>query len=422
MKSLKNNISKKTIFYYSYIAFPLAMIVFPLYIYIPIYYEKSIGIDISLVGILIFIARLTDVFTDPYIGYISDKCIKYFDSRKPLMITGSFIIIYSFYQLLNPNIEYKEIYLLLYSILIYFGWSMINIPYLTWSCELSNNYHDKTNLNSYREIFTILGIIFALCIPYIYDISSQPKKSLNIIFNYFIFIFIPLLTLTMFKIKINNQKIENSILNIKTIITIYIKIKDLKYLHIGYFINNLANAIPATIFLLFIDLIIDKKDLSGLVLIIYFLSGIIALPFWNILSKKTGKKNCWLISIILASSAFIFVPFLDSNDIIAFIIISIISGFSLGIDMAIPTSIKSDIVQKYDKNISGLLFGIWSMITKFALAFAIFLSFVILGSFDFNSTSPSSKSLIVLSLLYGLVPVILKIVSIYFINKYKETI
>ncbi len=415
-------LSKKFIIYYSLIAIPLAIVGLPLYIYLPTFYATDVGIDIATVGLILFIARLTDVFTDPFFGYLSDKSVEYFNSRKPIMILGSFVLIFSFYSLINPNIDFPKLWLFAFSTLIYIGWSMINIPYLTWSSEISDKYEDKTVLNSSRELFTIIGVLIALIVPYVYNVSQSFDQTLEILYLTFLVLFIPLflISLKIIKIKINMATDKYSIESIKNI---YKNLSDLKFLQIGYFFNNLANALPATLFLLFIELVIQEKDSSGIILILYFLSGIVALPFWNMLSNKIGKKKTWFSSILLACSVFIFVPFLESGDLHAFIVISLVSGLSLGADMALPTAIQSDLVQeskKFETNISGLLFGIWTMITKLSLALAVALSFIVLGAFDFESTNPTSDSLLVLSFLYGLFPVCLKLIAILFINKYTD--
>ena len=419
---MNSSLGKKEIIYYSLIALPLAIVGMPLYIYLPTFYTTNIGIEVATVGAIIFIARISDVFTDPFFGHLSDKCVQKFKSRKPIMFLGALLLIYSFYSLINPNLEYAKVWLLFYSILIYIAWSMINIPYLTWSAEISTKYEDKTLLNSSRELFTILGIVTALIIPYIFKVSQDPQKTLDILYYSFIIIFIPFFLITLKKIDIKTNTYSEKF-SIKKITNIYKNISDLKFLQIGYFLNNLANALPATLFLLFIEHIIDEKSSSGMILILYFISGLIALPFWSILANKIGKKRAWIYSILLASSAFIFVPFLEAKDLTAFIIISLITGLCLGADMALPTSIQSDLVQKSskkDKSISGLLFGIWTMITKFSLALAVALSFISLGIFNFETNNPNTQSLIVLTFLYSIIPVILKISAIFFILKYSD--
>jgi len=415
-------LSKKTLLYYSLLAIPLAIIGLPLYIYLPTFYVKDVGIDVAVVGALLFVARLTDIFTDPFFGYLSDKSVERFSSRKPVMVVGSFILIVSFYALVNPDLDYPKSWLFCFSVLVYIGWSMINIPYLTWSSELTSDYDDKTILNSSREFFAIIGVLIALIVPYLYKVSENAQETLSILFISFLLFFVPFFVLGMQKIIINTT-VTRSRFSFARIVRVYKNIPDLKFLQIGYFFNNLANALPATLFLLFIELVIEEKELSGFVLILYFLAGVVALPFWYRLANIIGKKKAWIFSILLAVSAFVFVPFLEAGDLTAFIIISLVSGLSLGADMALPTSIQSDVVQKtqfFDLSISGLLFGIWTMITKFTLALAVALSFIVLGFFDFEASEPTASSLFVLSFLYGLVPVFLKIISLLFIFQYSD--
>lgn len=418
---MNSTLSKKDIIYYSLIALPLAIIGMPLYIYLPTFYTSNVGIEVATVGVIIFLARLTDVFTDPFFGYLSDKSVQKFNSRKPIMILGGLLLIFSFYFLINPNLEYAKTWLLFFSILIYIAWSMINIPYLTWSAEISTKYEDKTVLNSSRELFTILGVITALIIPYFLNVSQNPQKTLDVLYYSFLFIFIPFFLISLKKVVIKTKS-STTKFSIKELTNIYKNRPDLKSLQISYFLNNLANALPATLFLLFTEHVIQEKSSSGMILILYFFSAVIALPFWNFFANKIGKKSAWIYSIIIASSAFIFTIFLEAKDLNAFIIISIITGLCLGADMALPTSIQSDVVQKNSKqsNISGILFGIWTMITKFSLALAIALSFIILGIFDFETSNPSTQSLTVLTLLYSIAPVILKIIAIFFILKYSD--
>lgn len=407
---------------YSLIAMPLAIVGVPLYIYLPTFYATSTSLDIAMVGVLIFVARLSDVFTDPYIGYLSDRSVKKYGSRKPLVLIGVFLLIFSFYFLINPIGDNLDIWLLVFSVLVYLAWSMVSIPYLTWSSEISDEYHEKTKLNSYREFFSIIGVLLALLIPYLILTDEDISYNLNILFLLFISLIIPFTIISLFKLHIKNTKIGSKF-SLSDIKLIYRKIPKLKELQIGFFLNNLANAIPATLFLLFIENVIGEKELSGLILVIYFLAGVLALPLWTILSKKIGKKMVWISSIILACSAFAFVIFLQSGDIYAFALISFISGLSLGADIAFPTAMQADVVQKikeYKDNISGLVFGLWTMITKISLALSVMITFGVLGFIGFDVENLTSESILILTLLYGLLPIVLKIIALVFIARYKE--
>ncbi len=406
-------------YYYPLIAMPLAILGLPLYIYLPTYYAVDLDLNITLVGVVLFLARLIDVISDPLVGFLSDKSQRILNSKKPIMFLGFLIASLSFYALINPIKEYAIYFLIFFSILIYLGFSMIMIPYLTWVSEISDDYNEITTLNSNRELFTIIGLVLALIAPFIID-SQELSQKLNLLFLLFIFLFTPLFLITLFKMKtkfINNQ----TEIKLSTLKLIYKEKEDYKYLQIGYFLNCLANAIPATLFLLFIQVVIQDKNSNEWILIVYFVAGIIALPFWNKLSKSKGKKQVWVLSILLASISFIFVIFLKEGDILWFALISFITGLSLGADIAFPTAIQSDVIQnsKY-KQLSSTSFGIWTMLTKLALASSVMITFSILGLIGFDENNINQKMILTLSLLYALLPVILKLFSLYFIFKFKE--
>ena len=91
--------------------------------------------------------------------------------------------------------------------------------------------------------------------------------------------------------------------------------------------------------------------------------------------------------------------------------------------MALPASMQADLIQKQNSSkiqVGGALFGIFAMITKLSLAIAVGVSFFILGLFDFIPENPTKEGLIVLSLLYGALPVVLKILAIFTLLRFSE--
>jgi Na+/melibiose symporter-like transporter len=419
----QNRLKKSTLFSYAATAIPLAMLGLPLYIYLPTFYAQSVGLSVTLVGLILFISRLTDVITDPIVGLYSDGMHGKYGKRKPLMLVGSLLLAVSFYALIHPPEYYVEIWLLIFSTLIYLGWSIVSIPYLAWSAEVTSDYHEKTRLSAARELFTIIGVLAALVIPYIYGVSESADESLSILYTAFLFALFFMLPFTLFGIKESNDKHSKKLL-FREIRTLWKQIPSLGRLQSAFTLNSLANALPATLFLFFVQLVLEEESKTGLLLLLYFASGIVGLPFWTMLAKKIGKRKSWQISMLLATAAFVFVPFLGSGDLIWFALITFVSGLSLGADMALPSSIQADVVQKIDDekaSYSGILFGIWAMLTKFALALAVGLGFVILGIVGFEPDAPTPSALVTLALLYGGAPVLFKMIAFWIMRGYHES-
>jgi len=403
---------------YGILAIPIAFLGLPLYIYLPNFYVNEVGLNVAIVGIVLFLSRLVDMIADPFIGRISDIYLK----AKYMILIGSILLLSSFYFLTHPTSN-SFVWLFVFSTLTYIGYSFVTIAYLTLNAKLGQNYQDNTKLSFSREVFTILGVLIALLLPYIFNIADNSQKSLSLMFNTILFILPICLIIFVFYIKEkNNIEIKATMKeSLKKFLNEYSKSKSL---FSAFILNNLANAIPATLFLFYVELVLESKEYTGILLIIYFLTGVLALPIWIYLSKKASKSRLWIASILLACSVFIFVPFLSSGDYIEFAIISAISGMSLGADMALPTSIQSDIAQESKRKgneVSGVLFGFWAMITKLSLALAVFITFSILELVGFDSKNPNELSLLTLALLYSILPVLLKLISVRFIFKFKES-
>lgn len=415
---MNKELSKLKLFSYSLFAIPLAILGLPLYIYLPTFYAKDVGIDMALVGATLLIARVIDVFTDPIIGRLSDKYFK----RYIFIIIGSILVLFSFYFLTHPISNANAFYLFIFSVLIYTGWSLLTIPYFSLSAEISFNKNHNNLLASCREFFTIIAVVLALFLPYYFNISKDEQKSLLLMWDLVLYLLPILLIFLVFGTK-NTQKIDADITIKESFV--FLKKNSFKFrkLFFAFFINNIANAIPATLFILFVTYVINEKDSIGVLLLVYFLSGVLALPFWYYISKRFGKKNSWIYSIILASLVFLYVPFLSEGDFVSFLIVCIISGFSLGADMFLPSSIQADIAQDFTKQNSqftGVLFSFWAMLTKLALASAVGITFIILGVFGFDSNPQSSTSQLLLSSLYSLLPIVLKLLAVVFILKSKH--
>jgi len=409
-------LARSTLYYYSLPAFSLAMLGLPLYIYLPTFYTQEVGLSALEVGLVLFFARSLDIVFDPLIGSLSDK----FAKRKLMMFVGMIILLMGFYALAYPVKSW--VWLLVFSFIAYNGWSMMSIPYLALSAELSKDYHDNTRLASTRELFTIFGLVFALTLPYIVGISENSESTIRLMLL-IVSISLPFLFILFAKNIKEPIHVAHTLNFLSTLKHLWLHTPDARSLFLAFFTNSLANALPATLFLFFVSLVLESPQKTGAFLLVYFISGLLALPLWLYLAKSWGKKKTWIVSMILASLAFAFVPFLQSGDEFFFIVITLLSGLSLGADMALPAAIQADISQGLEKkgqSFTGVLFGFWAMLTKLSLALAIGISFGILGLMGFDPKLPTSDALCTLSLLYGLTPVLFKAMAIYFISKYDD--
>jgi glycoside/pentoside/hexuronide:cation symporter, GPH family len=185
----------------------------------------------------------------------------------------------------------------------------------------------------------------------------------------------------------------------------------------AFLLNGIANSLPATLFLLFVTHVLDAASYQSMLLFSYFAAGVLSVPIWLKLAHRFGKHRVWSVSMLWACLIFVWVPFLSLGDVPAFLAISILSGIGLGADMVLPASMQADVVDadtlESGSQRTGLYFSMWSVATKLSLAGAVGIAFPLLGyiGFDAQADSNGEEALIGLSLLYSIVPVVLKLTA-----------
>jgi Na+/melibiose symporter-like transporter len=188
----------------------------------------------------------------------------------------------------------------------------------------------------------------------------------------------------------------------------------------AWFINGIANGIPAVLFFLYLENILGTTESQRAIYItLYFGSTVLAMPFWLHLSKLVGKHKIWCWAMSIAIVTFVSVIFIPEGSFIYFGIICIITGMCLGADLSLPPAIQADVVDydtlKFRKQRAGLLFSLWGMSTKLALAISVGFAFPTLEILGFNAGDPTEQGKIALILIYALVPVILKVIAVVII-------
>jgi len=407
-------------------ALALGMPTLPLLIHLPAIYAEQVGLGLTVTGIAIFIARLFDIITDPVIGILSDQTDSYtqkkWGRRKPLILLGGVFGVFGTIFLLNPGTEASAFYLTIWATILYLGWTMISIPYLAWGAELSNKYNERTRITSVRECFMLAGIMLAGTIPAIastYGYDEQQSMSLIgwIMIGFGSILFALLL------IKVKEPTIPKTHKKEKptsAIRGIYGN-RSFRLLLAGWTINGIANGIPAALFILYLKYVLKADGLErGLLTFAYFLAAFLGIPLWLQLSKYYEKHKVWIMAMVLACAAFAFIPWLGHGDTFPFLVITLITGVTLGADMILPPSMQADVAEyelfRTGHDRTGLLFAFWSMATKLALALSILIAFPLLEVFGFSvSSEENSNNIRALSVIYSIVPVVLKLISILII-------
>jgi GPH family glycoside/pentoside/hexuronide:cation symporter len=416
-------LSRLTLAAFAAPALPGAMLLLPLYVHLPVLYADTLGLGLTLVGGLLFVARLWDMLTDPLIGVWSDRIHTRWGRRKPWLLAGLPLCMLAAVMLFLPPDGSGGLWLLGWTMALYLGATMIQIPYLAWGAELSSDYHQRTRIAGWREAAGVIGTLFAAALPALFgDNSRAGIGTIGIA----VAVLLPLCVLLALRHVPAGHAGTPQRLDLAGLKAVW-RNGPFRRLLLAWLLNGIANGLPATLVLLYVSHVLQAPaDFAGLVLLIYFGAGIAAVPLWLKLAQRHGKHRVWIGAMLWNCVVFAGVPLLGAGDTLLFLAISLLTGLCLGADLALPPAMQADVVDldtaRTRRQRAGLFFAIWGMATKLALAAAVGLAFPLLDLAGFSADGGNDgAALFALAALYALAPVGFKLAAILLMRRYPIT-
>jgi len=409
---------------YSGLAAPLATLYFPVYIFLADFYVKNFDIKLEEVGLIFLCVRLFDAFSDPIMGFVSDRFKTPLGFRRFWIVLGTPLVMCSVIALFWPDAKASigSSYMLLWLILLTVGWTIIMTPYFALGAEISSSYIERSRITLYRESVALSGTILAAVL---YSLGSNDFEGMKYI-AIFIVITLPIVSLSCAFLVNEDSKPQNlsKSFEIRNIISAFKSEPMFLRLLVAYFVNGAANALPAALFVFFVSHRLGAPHLAGPFLLVYFASAVIATPLWLKLSRRLTKHRLWCYTMIYASVMFSFAIFVGPGDIIIFFLICLFGGAALSADLAIPASIQADLVDletsRSGQRLTGTFFSFWSIATKGSVALSSAFGLLVLSFYNFNVDGNNTEtSLWVLTGLYALIPILLKFCSIMLMWNFK---
>ncbi|NND92078.1 MAG: MFS transporter [Granulosicoccus sp.] len=402
---------------YGSLAFPLAAAFIALQVIVPTYYAESTSLSLGAIGGLLLLARLVDTVTDPVVGYWSDQSGTRFGRRKVFVVVAAPMIAVSVWFLFNPPADAGGPYLLWWTVAIYVAGTLSIVPTSAWAAELSDDYHQRSLVTGVRVAFGIAGTLAALLVP---ALSGGDAENLgSSLQGITMLVLLTLAVSTLWAAwKVPDTAITHlPSQSIRAAWQLMTAKNPFRQLLFSFLLNAVGNAIPATLFLLYVTHVLQVPAQAGVFLFLYFVSAAVAVPFWVALSRRFGKHNTWSVAMLLACLFFGWTPFLDETMVWWFYLIVAATGFATGADLALPASINADVIE-WDALESGyrrpgLFFALWGTATKLSYALAVGIAFPLLELAGFSATATNSAtSLWWLALLYGGPAILFKLAAI----------
>jgi Na+/melibiose symporter-like transporter len=156
-------------------AIPLRILLMQLVVYVPPFYAAEMGLEITAIGMVFFLARGWDALIDPLVGNLSDRTRSRWGRRKPWIAIATPALIVALWAFCQPPAGVGLVYLALTAFAFYVAMTAVDIPYMTWGPELSRDYHERTRIIGFREAGGMLGTVLATALPLFFLAGRDPS-------------------------------------------------------------------------------------------------------------------------------------------------------------------------------------------------------------------------------------------------------
>ncbi|MDJ0950542.1 MAG: MFS transporter [Alphaproteobacteria bacterium] len=401
---------------------PLALFASALLVFVPHFYAEEMGLGLVATGFVLTLARIWDIAIGPALGVLIDRIDTRFGRRRPWPMLGLAVILVAGWHLFLPRTGVGAGHLLGWSILFYTGLWLVRLPYLAWGAELSPDYAERTRITGWREIFGLLGTVSVASLPILLwqlperSVAQADAAAMTLLFWLGAGL-LPIGLAVLYGAVPERHLVPVRHSGPRRAFKMLARNGAFRWFLGVALAAMLANALQASLFLLFVEHALEIRSLAGPLLVAFFLAAALAIPVWVQASGRFGKHRVWAVAMAASAVATVCVPLLGAGEVWPFLVICLVSGAALGADLALPPAMLADIVDldtlRSGDHRAGRYFALWAAAGKLAMALALGVAFPALAAFGFSpQTGPTgSLGLLGLAVLFGVAPAMLKLVA-----------
>ena len=374
-------------------------------IFYALYLTDVVGIEPRLASIGALAGVVWDAVNDPLIGMISDRMQTRLGRRRPFLLWFSIPFGLSFVILWSaPNWDSQiglTIYVTLAFMLSDTLTTLVGMPYLALTPELTRDYDERTTLSSFRTVFQLLAAMaVVIAAPMIVDAVIHAGGSQQQGFMVAGSVFGGLGALPLFLIgwfvHEKFQPEEQEELPFRETLKIAWKNIPFRYAAGIYMFNWSAVDMIAIIFPYFLLYWVGQGNLLAKVNVlgvnlalesaffgIMMFVCVLFVPFWLWLAKTRNKREAYILgmSFWVIVQAMIFT--IQPGETGYLLFIAALAGVGVSAAYILPDSILPDVIEwdelRTRRRQEGIYYGIRTLIRKLTGALVIFLALQTLG-------------------------------------------
>ncbi len=402
---------------------PLAALGLPLVVNLPPFYASEMGLGLVAVSQVFFFARLWDVFLDLGFGFVSDQMQWKWGRRKPWILIGLPILLFTIYRLFLPSGQVSELELFATLFIFYIGWTFVILSHYAWSSEISDDYDGRSKVQGWIQLATVGGMTLVLTLTaYVESIGGTRFDQMRTM-GLFGLVLLPVTCIAAVSLMGEPAPDHRPSLSIKLALTALRRNKPLRFVIAADLLVNLTAGLIGSTFIFFARYYLELGTQASALLFVYFLAGVFGIPVWTRIALRFGKRQCFVLHSIFNLVTLPLLFLIPHNNFGIAAVIFAIVGTNYGTASIVLRAMMSDVidVDRLDtgQDRSGLYFALLTLTAKLGLAAPLIVFYPILSYIGFQAQGRNSPEAIAgLAYIYILSPCLFAILGIWLMRRF----
>jgi GPH family glycoside/pentoside/hexuronide:cation symporter len=175
----------------------------------------------------------------------------------------------------------------------------------------------------------------------------------------------------------------------------------------------------------YVKYVVKRPTQSSLVMGVFFIAAIIALPFWNWISKKGNKRMAYIIGVLFWAMTMLGLIFVKpETPFWILLVMCVLAGIGLSAAQVLPWAIIPDAVEwdeyQTGERHEGVFYSLITLLGKVANSIAVPLSLLLLEFTGYvsNAVDQPKSALLGLKIVIGPIPAALLLTGVLFASFY----
>ncbi len=354
---------------------PLAILMF-----FQLYFMTDVaGLRPDLAGWAVGLGKIWDAVNDPLIGLLSDRIRSRFGRRRVMLLIGALPLGLTFMLMwlvppfapVGLAIYYAATFILFDTV-----FTIIHVSYNSLTPELTSDYDERSTLNGYRMVFSIIGTLGTIILATVMGWFISDKRLLFVILGVGLGLVSIIPPLVVFKVTREHDREKAGVsLSLKQAIIETLSNRPFWMVMGLYLLSWTTASIMSAVLIYFANYYLRVPEQANYFILLAEGSAILFIPFWVWVARKLDKRRAYIIGTLSWVVVLLAISAIRPDQVLLAYLLAALSGSGIATAYVLPWAMIPDIIEidqaKTGERREGSYYAFASFFQKLATGAAV---------------------------------------------------